>query len=193
MGYEKNNSDLLCFDLSLSIICLNISRRARLRCSSGTGDGAEHSLICHCGSYILVQASLLKWKRSLISAGNIQILTRYEAFWHRFKKKNSPQNGDKTQTLASGLSPDLLLGFHLALCNSFHLSGPPFPTFTQGTALQWVSCSLIFETRSEIPQMEAGGRNHYCYIFIARFSLQAPGGILKSPKSWARRSKEQSE
>lgn len=92
----------------------------------------------------------------------------------------TPTKRVRTQSLPSDLTPDLLLAFHLALYNSFHLSGPPFPTFTQGTALQWVSCSLIFETRSEIPQMEAGERNHHCYIFIAPFSLQAPRGILKS-------------
>lgn len=114
------------------------------------------------------------------------ILDQIRSVWAQIKKilpekGTSPAKRVRTQSLPSGLSPDLLLAFHLALYNSFCLSGPPFPTFTQGTTLQWVSCSLIFETRSEIPQVEAGERNHYCYIFIARFSLQGPGGILKSP------------
>jgi len=44
------------------------------------------------------------------------------------------------------LAPDLLPALHLALHNSFYLLGHPFLTYTQGAILQWVSCSLIFET-----------------------------------------------
>lgn len=48
------------------------------------------------------------------------------------------------------LSPDLVLALHFTLYSSFYLLGPSFPN-TQGTVLQWVSCSLIFETLLEIP------------------------------------------
>lgn len=88
--------------------------------------------------------------------------------------KNGSEPKVRTQT--SGLSPDLLLAFHSALYNSFHLSGPPFPTFAQGTALQWVSCSLIFETRSEIPQ-----KSLLLYFYSPFLPAGSPRCFYKSP------------